>query len=224
MVEGASRETLAAAMSRFLQALRSGTVLLMDGAMGTQLQRAGVRAGECFEDWNRSHPEKVAAVHGDYVRSGARCLVTNTFQANPIALARWGLDANLEEIIDRGVMLARREAGAAAFVLASIGPMEVDKEPISRVIRAMSHANGILFETWSSPDVLAAVEVAMTICGPIRQPVLLSLACRRDGDGLDLRLARTRRARGPRGHRGDRAELRPGRSISGYGPCDPGSS
>ena len=44
-------------MSRFLQALYSGRVLLMDGAMGTELQRAGLQPGECGELWNLTHPE-----------------------------------------------------------------------------------------------------------------------------------------------------------------------
>ena len=43
-------------MSRFLDALRSGRVLLMDGAMDTELQRAGLKPGECGELWNLTHP------------------------------------------------------------------------------------------------------------------------------------------------------------------------
>ena len=72
-------------MSRFLDALRSGRVLLMDGAMGTELQRAGLQPGECGELWNLTHPEKVRAIHQAYVDAGAEVLLTNTFQANPAA-------------------------------------------------------------------------------------------------------------------------------------------
>ena len=59
-------------MSRFLEALRSGRVLLMDGAMGTELQRAGIEEGECYEAWNLTHPEQVRAIHRGYVFAGAR--------------------------------------------------------------------------------------------------------------------------------------------------------
>src|SRR5437764_7321832 len=69
-------------MSRLLHELRSGRVLLMDGAMGTELQRAGMLPGECYELWNLTHPEEVRAIHQRYVDAGARCLLTNTFQAN----------------------------------------------------------------------------------------------------------------------------------------------
>ena len=54
------------------------------------LQRAGIGQGECFELWNLTHPEKVRAIHQAYVDAGAECLLTNTFQANPHALARQG--------------------------------------------------------------------------------------------------------------------------------------
>src|SRR5262249_30383075 len=86
-----------AAMSRFLQALHSGRVLLMDGAMGTELQRAGIGAGECYELWNLTHPDRVRAVHQAYVDAGAEALLTNTFQANGPALEKHGLRGQLGE-------------------------------------------------------------------------------------------------------------------------------
>src|SRR5262249_47666638 len=71
-----------------LERLRSGRVVLMDGAMGTELLRAGLQPGACAEAWNLTHPETVRAIHQSYVEAGAECLVTNTFQANETALAR----------------------------------------------------------------------------------------------------------------------------------------
>src|SRR5229473_582870 len=85
-------------MSRFREALLSGEVLLMDGAMGTELQRAGLREGECAELWNITHADNVRAIHQAYVDAGALCLLTNTFQANPPALAKHGLTEDWESI------------------------------------------------------------------------------------------------------------------------------
>ena len=110
-------------MADFLQTLRSGPVLLMDGAMGTELQRAGLGEGECGEGWNLTQPERVRAVHRSYILSGALCLLTNTFQSNPLALARHGLADRLEEINHAAVGIARSVCGAGHFVLASIGPV-----------------------------------------------------------------------------------------------------
>src|SRR4051812_17564075 len=51
------------AMLDLTKALLSGQVLLMDGAMGTQLQRAGIPASECYEALNLTQPELVRAIH-----------------------------------------------------------------------------------------------------------------------------------------------------------------
>src|ERR1043166_9314900 len=83
--------TRGAAMTDFLRALRAGRVLLMDGAMGTELQKAGIQSGECHELWNLTHADVVRSIHQAYVDAGAEVLLTNTFQANPIHLKRHGL-------------------------------------------------------------------------------------------------------------------------------------
>src|SRR5881394_1066365 len=74
-------------MPDLLDWLRSGRVLLMDGAMGTQLQALGARPDECLELWNLTHPERVRGVHQAYADAGARCLLTHTFQAHACAAA-----------------------------------------------------------------------------------------------------------------------------------------
>src|SRR5437879_3831754 len=111
-------------MSRFLEALHSGRVLLMDGAMGTELQRAGIGEGECYELWNLTHPEKVRAIHRSYVYAGAECLLTNTFQANRYSLAKHGLQQKLKKINEAGVGILRSVAGVKHFVIGDIGPLE----------------------------------------------------------------------------------------------------
>ena len=68
-------------MSRFLDALHSGRVLLMDGAMGTELQRAGIGEGECYEAWNLMHPDKVLAIHKAYVEAGAEVVLATAHPA-----------------------------------------------------------------------------------------------------------------------------------------------
>src|SRR5262245_31755583 len=108
-------------MSRLLQALHSGRVLLMDGGMGSELIRAGLRPGECGERWNLSRPQQVRDIQRAYIAAGARCLLTNSFQANPAALTRHTLDGHLERIITAATRIARSAGGAASFVLADVG-------------------------------------------------------------------------------------------------------
>ena len=63
-------------------------VLLGDGAMGTQLQQAGLESGGCGEAWNLDHPERVLAIQRRYVEAGSDLLLTNTFGASRIMLNR----------------------------------------------------------------------------------------------------------------------------------------
>jgi 5-methyltetrahydrofolate--homocysteine methyltransferase len=164
-------------MPDLLKALQSGRVLLMDGAMGTELQRAGLRPGECHELWNVSHPERVAAVHRAYVEAGAECLLTNTFQANPPALARHGLADRLPELIAAGVALARAAAGPGRFELADIGPVEQPQRHVTpEMLRPMRAADGLLVETCSDLETVCAVLAACRAeWGAAYPPVLLSL-------------------------------------------------
>jgi 5-methyltetrahydrofolate--homocysteine methyltransferase len=141
-------------MSDFLKALHSGKVLLMDGAMGTELQRAGIGEGECYEVWNLTHPEKIRAIHQAYIFAGARCLLANTFQANRCSLAKHGLQEKLEEINEAGVRIARLAAGVKNFVLGDIGPDQsgFSDEDIGQIVRSLRLADGLLLETWPDPS------------------------------------------------------------------------
>lgn len=137
-------------MSDFLKALNSGKVLLMDGAMGTELQRAGIGEGECYELWNLTHPEKVRAIHQAYVDAGAECLLTNTFQANRPALAKHGQAQKLEEINQASVRIARSVAGVNHFVIGDIGPFEIlcPEGDFDNIILSFQLADALLLETW----------------------------------------------------------------------------
>src|SRR5215471_18008911 len=124
-------------MSDFLKALHSGQVLLMDGAMGTELQRAGIGENECYELWNLTHPERVRAIHQAYVDAGAEVLLTNTFQANGPALARHRLPVHFQTDYFRAAQAILKPFNARGhFSLVSIGPIV---EPSSGVEFADLH-------------------------------------------------------------------------------------
>jgi 5-methyltetrahydrofolate--homocysteine methyltransferase len=174
-------------MSRFLDALRSGRVLLMDGAMGTELQRASLKPGECGELWNITEPDRVRAIHRAYVDAGAQCLLTNTFQANPAALAKHGKSEQLEAINRSALQLARSVAGPYRFVLADIGPVgeEWRKQPLMQVVQSLGGADAVLLETHSDLHALWAIKYA---CLPSLEteevPVLLSVTYQRTAQGV----------------------------------------
>ena len=101
-------------MSRFLEALHSGQVLLMDGAMGTELRRVGLPDNACGEYWNLTHPDRVLAIQRRYVEAGADCLITNTFGGSRIMLARHG-HADEDDLLPEGPL---DEAHARTWIVA----------------------------------------------------------------------------------------------------------
>jgi methionine synthase I (cobalamin-dependent) len=177
-------------MAHLLSALHSGRVLLMDGAMGTELQRAGIPEGECYEHWNLTQPEKVRAIHQAYLDAGAEVLLTNTFQANPTALERHGLLERLDAINRAGLDLARSAAGPDRFVLASIGPLSnlhARTRPRSadwypRYLPPLLTADAVLLETFSGQEELDSARLLVQLAPKPRDvPVFFSLAYLREG-------------------------------------------
>jgi methionine synthase I (cobalamin-dependent)/5,10-methylenetetrahydrofolate reductase len=111
-------------MSRFLERVAQGAVVA-DGGTGALLSAAVPRL-RCPEEANLKAPESVISVHVGFIRAGAELIETNTFGANRRKLSAQFLDERLEEIVERGVKLAReaREiAGAPVLVGGSIGPL-----------------------------------------------------------------------------------------------------
>ena len=105
-------------------------VLLADGAMGTQLQQAGLEPGGCGEIWNVDNPEPVLAIQRGYVEAGSDCLLTNTFGACRIMLERHSFDARVAQINAQGVAVARAAFGdKSGFVIGDIGPFGGLMEP-----------------------------------------------------------------------------------------------
>src|SRR4029079_10191729 len=97
----------------FLESLQHG-VLVVDGAMGTQLYERGVLFTINYEELNLARPELIRKIHEEYVRAGANVVETNTFGANPTRLARHGLESKIREINTAGVRIAREAARAVS--------------------------------------------------------------------------------------------------------------
>src|SRR5688572_4534605 len=98
-------------------------MILTDGAWGTQLQVRGLSFGDCPDSWNLTHPDEVASVAAAYADAGSEIVLTNTFRANRIALAGYGLADRVAEINAAGVALSKRGCRGRAKVFASIGPI-----------------------------------------------------------------------------------------------------
>ena len=118
---------------KILEAIQK-RVLLGDGAMGTQLQYAGLEPGGCGEAWNVDHPDRLLKIQRAYVEAGCDCLITNTFGGCRIMLERHDREDEVEAINRAGVESAREAFGTkSGFVIGDIGPFGGLMEPYGDV-------------------------------------------------------------------------------------------
>lgn len=103
--------------------------IIFDGAMGTMLQKAGLKTGEIPETYNIDKPELIRDIHKKYIEAGADVVTTNTFQANELKLK--GCPYSVEEIIEAGVKVAK-ESGAK-YVALDVGPLGQLMEPMGTI-------------------------------------------------------------------------------------------
>jgi S-methylmethionine-dependent homocysteine/selenocysteine methylase len=109
--------------------LASGPPLLLDAAMGTELERRGVRTTlPIWSAWALFEaPETVLAIHRDEVAAGAEVLTANTFRTHRRSLAKGGLGERALDLTSRAVALARSAAAGAGrevLVAGSLSPLE----------------------------------------------------------------------------------------------------
>ncbi|MCL2153347.1 MAG: homocysteine S-methyltransferase family protein, partial [Oscillospiraceae bacterium] len=105
-----------------------GKYIFYDGAMGTMLQKHGLKQGERPDIMNMTAPDVVESVHRAYVEAGSDIICANTFGANAQALSTTGYSPR--EVIAAAVAIAKRASGETAKVAIDIGPIGRLLEPI----------------------------------------------------------------------------------------------
>ena len=164
----------------FKELIKQGTVLL-DGAMGTMLQNAGLEAGAAPELLNIDKPELIEDIHRKYVEAGSQIVYANTFGAN-----RYKLKNNsVKEIIAAGISIAKKACGKKALVALDIGPIGQLLEPSGTMtfeeaydifkeqIIAGKSADVIVFETMTDLYELKAAVLAAKENS--RQPIVCTM-------------------------------------------------
>jgi Methionine synthase I, cobalamin-binding domain len=97
-------------------------ILIFDGAMGTMLQKKGLKLGENPEILNLKEPYIIEEIHREYISSGANVITTNTFGANELKLKLCGLV--VEEAIDAAVNIAKKTKGnSETYIALDVGPI-----------------------------------------------------------------------------------------------------
>src|SRR5699024_7345290 len=114
-------------------------ILIADGAMGSMLYSHGV--DNSFEALNLTEPEQIQAIHEAYIDAGADAIQTNSYGANYVKLARYGLEEQVNKINTASVRLANKASKNRAFVLGNIGGIHgankllASEEEVKRSIR-----------------------------------------------------------------------------------------
>ena len=107
-------------------------IVLFDGAMGTMLYHKGVFINQCYDELSVRSPDLVRDIHREYVKAGAEVLETNSFGANRVKLAQYGLEGQVHAINHAAAAIALEVADAAShpvLVAGAVGPLGVRLEP-----------------------------------------------------------------------------------------------
>ena len=107
---------------KIVDVLKTGKILVSDGAWGTVLYQNGLKAGVCPDLWSLTHYDAVKDIALSYVNAGADMVETNTFGANRFKLEHYGLQNKVSEINEAAARASREAAGDDRYVIASIGP------------------------------------------------------------------------------------------------------
>ncbi len=167
-------------------------ITILDGAMGTMLQQAGLKLGDRPETLSITAPDVVESIQRRYVQAGSQMLLANTFCANAHKLAGTGF--SVEEVVAASIQVAKRAcAGTNAKVALDIGPIGELLEPLgtlrfeeayalfAQMIRAgeAAGADAVFFETFSDLNEIRAGVLAAKECS--RLPVYASMTFEQSG-------------------------------------------
>jgi len=164
-----------------------GTVIL-DGATGSNLMKAGMPRGVCAEQWNLEHPKAVCELQRAYAESGSRIVYAPTFTASEPYLSQHGLADRLEQINRDLVALTRKSVGDGVFVagdMTTVGKPDLSYEYLlqvyTRQAKALKEAGVDLYviETMMGlEETMAALEA----CNMVSDlPVMCSFSVTADG-------------------------------------------
>ena len=163
--------------------------LLLDGATGSNLMKAGMPKGVCAETWILDHPQAILDLQRAYVAAGSQVLLAPTFTAGRIYLSQHGLEGELKALNRRLVALSREAAQGKAWVagdMTTMGradvPYETMLEYYEEQARALAEAGVdlILCETLMGHDeAMAALEGCRMAAAEL--PVCCSFSVTADG-------------------------------------------
>lgn len=131
----------------------SKRILILDGAMGTMLQRKGLQGNS--ESFNLTNPETIGEIHNEYIEAGADIITANSFSANSISQSEYNLSEKAGQMAEAAARIARKAVGEAprkVWVAGSVGPT-------SKSLSLAQNINDPVFRPYSFDEMAEAFEV-----------------------------------------------------------------
>ena len=131
----------------------SKRILILDGAMGTMLQRKGLQGNS--ESFNLTNPETIGEIHNEYIEAGADIITANSFSANSISQSEYNLLEKAGQMAEAAARIARKAADEAPrkiWVAGSVGPT-------SKSLSLAQNINDPIFRPYSFDGMAEAFEV-----------------------------------------------------------------
>lgn len=131
----------------------SKRILILDGAMGTMLQRKGLQGNS--ESFNLTNPETIGEIHNEYIEAGADIITANSFSANSISQSEYNLSEKAGQMAEAAARIARKAADEAPrkiWVAGSVGPT-------SKSLSLAQNINDPIFRPYSFDGMAEAFEV-----------------------------------------------------------------
>ncbi|MDR3165673.1 MAG: homocysteine S-methyltransferase family protein [Synergistaceae bacterium] len=152
-------------MGKIVDVLKSGKILVSDGAWGTFLYEKGMKAGECPDAWSLNRFDDVVDIAKSYADAGSDMVESNSFGASYYKLEHFGLQDKAADINEAAAKASRKGAGPDKFVISSIGPTgkllvteEVTEEDLYNAFKVQAialekgGADAVCIETMSDAD------------------------------------------------------------------------
>ena len=135
-----------------IQTELSKRILILDGAMGTMLQRKGLQGNS--ESFNLTNPETIGEIHNEYIEAGADIITANSFSANSISQSEYNLSEKAGQMAEAAARIARKAADEAPrkiWVAGSVGPT-------SKSLSLAQNINDPIFRPYSFDGMAEAFE------------------------------------------------------------------
>lgn len=187
-------------MNEKLAAWLSKGPLLLDGGTGTSLRLAGLAPNGSPDLWNLTFPERVLHAAKSFRSAGSDILLTNSFGANRLMLARFGAADKVAEVNRRAAEIARAAAGESALVFGTIGPAgtdpsdgEASRRELYSVFAeqaqslAAAGVDGLVIETMTGiAELCEAIRGARTTALPVAACMTFGTGERKDRTGTGI--------------------------------------